>query len=76
MTLSKDRNKDNEVKKYIKLIIKKLDPIVNIIKNDEIDNLDSSMIDKINKILAKSKKYQKGCKSQMFRITYFFKFQN
>lgn len=64
MTLSGDEIENNKVNKLINWIIKEFDLIANVIKNDEFDSLDNSIIEKTDKILAKSKKHQEIVKTQ------------
>lgn len=45
-----------------------------MVKIDEVSKLVNNRANKTNKILAKSKKYQKIRKDQMFEISYFSKF--
>lgn len=58
------------LKKFINLIIRERDPTISEVKNDEIENGNSSeRTDEINKILAKSKNINKLLKVKKFAKT-------
>lgn len=47
--------KNNKINKFTNWIIKKLNITAIVIKNDEVDSLDSDRVNKTDKILVKSK---------------------